>query len=384
MCPTHEANTKGKGCREAPTSVLGATQQACSAPPPAPVYLRTQKARRGLETFSTAAASSGRHRSPESRGPRRSPQVAARRGASFGGQPPRLARPPRAWRGLGLPCGHRSHSRTGSRTSAARTATRRHPRQEVALRRDWAPQPRPARESRGGAGRGKPRAAAPAPGEPAGTQRVGAPQPPLRSGVRQLPAHPLDVIRPRCCAPRASARAGALERRGRGLARALSRLAARPAAAVRTAWAEVAAAAAGRPARRRLACGEGAGAGGAEAPRAGGTWLRRSLATCWVAPLRTLARGEGGRRDPPLWRARGQRRLPWSSAAADGGGRPRRARGRGLCRAPASVTGPGRGPEREVGVARPLSASSASECRTRSCTWPRSLLSWDRLALASC
>lgn len=116
------------------------------------MYLRTQKARRGLETFSAAAASSCRRRSPESRGPRRSPQVAARRGASFGGQPPRLARPPRAWRGLGLPCGHRSHSRTGSRTSAARTATGRHPRQEVALRRDGAPQPRPAREGRGEAG----------------------------------------------------------------------------------------------------------------------------------------------------------------------------------------------------------------------------------------
>lgn len=46
--------------------------------------------------------------------PHRSPQVAARRGVSVGGQSPRLARTPGAQHGRVLPCGHRSHGRTGS------------------------------------------------------------------------------------------------------------------------------------------------------------------------------------------------------------------------------------------------------------------------------
>lgn len=109
MYSIDEANTEIKGCCEAAetgarTSFPGVTQPAPSAPPaPLPIYLHTQKARRGPHSALLLPIA-----------PRRSPQVAARRGVSVGGQSPRLARTPGAQHGRVLPCRHRSYGRTGS------------------------------------------------------------------------------------------------------------------------------------------------------------------------------------------------------------------------------------------------------------------------------
>lgn len=121
--------------------VLGSQPRPLTRPPPK--YLHTQKARRGLHSAPIA--------------PRRSPQVAARRGVSVGGQSPRLARPPRARHGRALPCRHRSRGGTGSQQPAPQSAGS-HDRR-VTLQTRAGPHERAA--LRGGEGRAEPAPAAP-------------------------------------------------------------------------------------------------------------------------------------------------------------------------------------------------------------------------------
>lgn len=95
-----------------------AARSAPSAPSHVPPHAQSAARTAG---FRAAAAHSCRRRSPESRGPRRSPQVAAGSGAAPGR---RLARPRGARRGLGFPRGHRSHSRTGSQRGSGHRGRR--------------------------------------------------------------------------------------------------------------------------------------------------------------------------------------------------------------------------------------------------------------------
>lgn len=188
----HEVNTATKSCCEAPKPVLRA--RGCS-------LAVTQRAHRSLARShvpphaTTTARAAGfprrcrRRRSPDSRGPRRSPQVAARRGASFDGQPTLLARPPGARRGLGLPCGHRSHSETDSRRFRGPHSGLQAPAAGGRARTGLG--------ASGGEGRGRASTAPQPPRRVNRRHRVdGAAQTPLRSVVWQLPAHALDVITP--------------------------------------------------------------------------------------------------------------------------------------------------------------------------------------------
>lgn len=109
MYSIREPNTEIEGCCEAAetgarASFPGVTQPAPSAPRARSQYTSTRKKHGGTAESAPLLPTA----------PRRSPQVAARRGVSVGGQSPRLARTPGAQHGRVLPCGHRSHGRTGS------------------------------------------------------------------------------------------------------------------------------------------------------------------------------------------------------------------------------------------------------------------------------